>query len=119
MADLDIAEKRLPQVGRIKIRVAGKEVDIRLSTVPVTHGERIVMRLADKSNVILNLKDLGFEGAVKETLDTLIHKNHGIILVTEPTGSGKTATLYACLSKLNSVAGNIMTLDDPAEYHLN
>lgn len=118
MADLDIAEKRLPQDGRIKIKVAGKEVDIRLSTVPVTHGERIVMRLADKSNVILNLKDLGFEGEVHEHLEKLIYKTHGIILVTGPTGSGKTATLYACITKLNSVERNILTVEDPVEYQI-
>ena len=118
MADLDIAEKRLPQDGRIRIRVAGKEIDIRLSTVPVTHGERVVMRLADKSNVILNLKDLGFEGKIHNTLEALIHKQHGIILVTGPTGSGKTATLYACLSRLNSAERNILTVEDPVEYQM-
>ena len=118
MADLDIAEKRLPQDGRIRIRVAGKEIDIRLSTVPVTHGERVVMRLADKSNVILNLKDLGFEGKIHNTLEALIHKQHGIILVTGPTGSGKTATLYACLSRLNSAERNILTVEDPVEYQI-
>lgn len=118
MADLDIAEKRLPQDGRIRIKVAGKDIDIRLSTVPVTHGERIVMRLADKSTVILNLKDLGFEGALLQKLEELIQKTHGIILVTGPTGSGKTATLYACISKLNSVEVNILTVEDPVEYQI-
>lgn len=118
MADLDIAEKRLPQDGRIRIKVAGKDIDIRLSTVPVTHGERIVMRLADKSTVILNLKDLGFEGVLLQKLEELIQKTHGIILVTGPTGSGKTATLYACISKLNSVEVNILTVEDPVEYQI-
>ena len=118
MADLDIAEKRLPQDGRIKIKVAGKEVDLRISTVPVTNGERIVMRLADKSTVLLKLEDLGFEGEVLSGLMELINKNHGIILVTGPTGSGKTATLYACLSRLNSVELNIMTVEDPVEYQI-
>ncbi len=118
MADLDIAEKRLPQDGRIRIKVAGKDIDIRLSTVPITHGERIVMRLADKSTVILNLKDLGFEGALLQKLEELIQKTHGIILVTGPTGSGKTATLYACISKLNSVEVNILTVEDPVEYQI-
>ncbi len=118
MADLDIAEKRLPQDGRIRIKVAGKDIDIRLSTVPVTHGERIVMRLADKSTVILALKDLGFEGALLQKLEELIQKTHGIILVTGPTGSGKTATLYACISQLNSVEVNILTVEDPVEYQI-
>ncbi len=118
MGELNIAEKRLPQDGRIRIKIAGKDIDIRLSTIPTTHGERIVMRLADKSNVILNLKDLGFEGDVQHSLETLIHKNHGIILVTGPTGSGKTATLYACIANLNSVERNIMTVEDPVEYQI-
>ena len=118
MADLNIAEKRLPQDGRIRIKIAGKDIDIRLSTVPITHGERIVMRLADKSNVVLELKDLGFEGQMYETLDGLIHKNHGIILVTGPTGSGKTATLYACIARLNSVEINILNVEDPVEYQI-
>lgn len=118
MADLNIAEKRLPQDGRIKIKVAGKDIDIRVSTLPVTHGERIVMRLADKSNVILNLKDLGFEGEIFEQVNILIEKNHGIIFVTGPTGSGKSATLYACLSTLNSVEINILTVEDPVEVQI-
>ncbi|MBI3019086.1 MAG: type II secretion system ATPase GspE [Deltaproteobacteria bacterium] len=118
MSDLNIAEKRLPQDGRIKIKIAGKDIDIRVSTVPISHGERIVLRLQDKSNVILNLKDLGFDGEVYEALDQLIHKAYGIILVTGPTGSGKTATLYACLSRLNSVEINILTVEDPVEMQL-
>ena len=118
MADLNIAEKRLPQDGRIKIKIAGKDIDIRVSTVPISHGERIVLRLQDKSNVILNLKDLGFDGEVYEILDRLIHKSYGIILVTGPTGSGKTATLYAALSRLNSVEINILTVEDPVEMQL-
>jgi len=118
MADLNIAEKRLPQDGRIRIKIAGKDIDIRVSTVPISHGERIVLRLQDKSNVILNLKDLGFDGAVYETLDQLIHKSYGIILVTGPTGSGKTATLYAALTRLNSVEINILTVEDPVEMQL-
>ncbi|MBI2645996.1 MAG: type II secretion system ATPase GspE [Deltaproteobacteria bacterium] len=118
MADLNIAEKRLPQDGRIKIKIAGKDIDIRVSTVPISHGERIVLRLQDKSNVLLNLKDLGFDGEIYETLDQLIHKSYGIILVTGPTGSGKTATLYACLTRLNSVEINILTVEDPVEMQL-
>ncbi len=118
MADLNIAEKRLPQDGRIKIKIAGKDIDIRMSTVPISHGERIVLRLQDKSNVILNLKDLGFDGEIYEALDQLIHKQYGIILVTGPTGSGKTSTLYACISRLNSVEINILTVEDPVELQL-
>lgn len=118
MADLNIAEKRLPQDGRIKIKVAGKDIDIRVSTVPITHGERIVLRLADKSNVILDLKDLGFEGDMYTKLNELIEKPHGIIFVTGPTGSGKTATLYACLTKLNTVDTCILTVEDPVEMQL-
>src|SRR3989344_1486864 len=115
MADLDIAEKRLPQDGRIKIKVAGKEIDIRLSTVPITHGERIVMRIQDKSTVILTLKDLGWEGKLHDQMEVLIQKQHGIVLVTGPTGSGKSSTLYACLSPLNSVEINILPVEDPVE----
>lgn len=119
MAGLNIAEKRLPQDGRIRIKIAGKDVDIRVSTVPTSHGERVVMRLLDRSSVLLELTDLGFSQNNLEIMNGLIHKSHGIILVTGPTGSGKTTTLYACLSKINKPDLNILTVEDPVEYQLN
>ena len=118
MGGLNIAEKRLPQDGRIRIKIAGKDVDIRLSTVPTAHGERIVMRLLDKSNVILDLEQIGFEPWQLQIIDTLITRSHGIMLVTGPTGSGKTTTLYAALSKINSPNLNILTIEDPVEIQL-
>ncbi|MBI5068517.1 MAG: type II secretion system ATPase GspE [Deltaproteobacteria bacterium] len=118
MGGLNIAEKRLPQDGRIRIKIAGKDVDIRLSTVPTAHGERIVMRLLDKSNVLLSLEDIGFEPWQLKVMDGLITRSHGIILVTGPTGSGKTTTLYAALSKINSPDLNILTIEDPVEIPL-
>ncbi|MFH1223662.1 MAG: ATPase, T2SS/T4P/T4SS family, partial [Pseudomonadota bacterium] len=118
MADLDIAEKRLPQDGRIKIKIAGKDVDIRLSTVPTSNGERLVMRILDKSSVLLELPELGFSGKVLDNINTLINKKHGIFLVTGPTGSGKSTTLYACLMRVKSVEMNIITVEDPVEYQL-
>ncbi len=118
MGNLNIAEKRLPQDGRIRIKIAGKDVDIRLSTLPTSHGERIVMRLLDRSSVLLGLPDLGFAEDKLEQFEHLIQQPHGIILVTGPTGSGKTTTLYAALSKLNTVDRNIITIEDPVEYQL-
>lgn len=118
MANLDIAEKRLPQDGRIGLKIAGKDVDIRVSTVPTRYGERIVMRLLDKANAIIDLDSLGLVETVKVPLQRLIHKSHGIILVTGPTGSGKTTTLYACISQINSEDKNILTVEDPVEYEL-
>jgi general secretion pathway protein E len=118
MGGLNIAEKRLPQDGRIRIKIAGKDVDIRLSTVPTAHGERIVMRLLDKSNVILDLEQIGFEGWQLEILNGLVTRSHGIFLVTGPTGSGKTTTLYAALSRINSPNLNILTIEDPIEIQL-
>src|SRR5512137_924158 len=118
MGGLNIAEKRLPQDGRIRIKIAGKDVDIRLSTVPTAHGERIVMRLLDKSNVILDLAQLGFEGWQLKIMDGLVTRAHGIVLVTGPTGSGKTTTLYAALAKINSPDLNILTIEDPVEIPL-
>jgi general secretion pathway protein E len=118
MGGLNIAEKRLPQDGRIRIKIAGKDVDIRLSTVPTAHGERIVMRLLDKSNVILDLAEIGFEPWQLQVMDQLITRSHGIVLVTGPTGSGKTTTLYAALSKINSPDLNILTIEDPVEIPL-
>lgn len=118
MGELDIAEKRLPQDGRIKVKIAGKDIDIRLSVIPTAHGERLVLRILDKSSVRLDLKDLGFDDETIKTINQLIHKKHGIILVTGPTGSGKTTTLYASLSRINSIDRNIITVEDPIEYDL-
>ncbi len=118
MGGLNIAEKRLPQDGRIRIKLAGKDVDIRLSTVPTANGERIVMRLLDKSNVILDLAQIGFEPWQLKIMDGLVTRAHGIVLVTGPTGSGKTTTLYAALSKINSPDLNILTIEDPVEIPL-
>lgn len=118
MGELDIAEKRLPQDGRIKIKIAGKDVDIRLSVVPTAHGERLVLRILDKSSVRLDLADLGFDEDTIKLINQLIHKKHGIILVTGPTGSGKTTSLYASLSRINSIDRNIITVEDPIEYDL-
>jgi general secretion pathway protein E len=119
MAGLNIAEKRLPQDGRIRIKLAGKEVDIRVSTVPTAYGERVVMRLLDRSATILKLEELGLNAHKLDMLDTLIHQSHGIVLVTGPTGSGKTTTLYAGLSRINSTDKNIITIEDPIEYQLH
>jgi general secretion pathway protein E len=118
MAQLDIAEKRLPQDGRIRIKVAGRDVDIRVSTVPVAHGERIVLRLQDRSAGLLNLDQIGMDGEVLTAFRALIHQPHGILLVTGPTGSGKTTTLYAGLSEVNRPDINILTVEDPIEYQV-
>jgi general secretion pathway protein E len=118
MARLDIAEKRLPQDGRISLRVAGREVDLRVSTIPSNHGERVVLRLLDKQAGRLDLAHLGLSSADYELLKDLISRPHGIILVTGPTGSGKTTSLYAALQSLNSQVRNIMTVEDPIEYGL-
>ncbi len=118
MGNLDIAEKRLPQDGRIKIKIAGKDVDIRLSTVPVSFGERLVMRILEQSGTVLQLDVLGFSQKSCALIDKLIFSKYGIILVTGPTGSGKSTTLSSCLVKLNSPERNIMTVEDPIEYQL-
>ena len=118
MAKLDIAEKRLPQDGRITLRIGGRAVDVRVSTMPTNHGERAVLRLLDKQNAHLDLTDLGMDEKTLELLRTLILKPHGIILVTGPTGSGKTTTLYAGLTVLNDKKRNILTVEDPIEYDL-
>ena len=119
MAQLDIAEKRLPQDGRITLRLAGRPVDVRVSTLPTGHGERVVLRLLDKQAGRLELGRLGMSEATLERLDALIHRPHGIVLVTGPTGSGKTTTLYAALSRLDARTLNIMTVEDPIEYDLD
>jgi general secretion pathway protein E len=119
MAKMDIAERRLPQDGRIEIRVADKNIDLRVSSLPTAFGERIVMRLLDKSNVLLSLEQLGMAPHDLETLLHLIKAPHGIILVTGPTGSGKTTSLYSALTVLNQPDVNIITVEDPIEYQIN
>lgn len=119
MARLDIAEKRLPQDGRISLRVAGRAVDVRVSTLPSGNGERVVLRLLDKRAGRLDLEHLGMSTPTREVMDSLINKPHGIVLVTGPTGSGKTTTLYAALERLNNKRRNIMTVEDPIEYYLD
>jgi len=119
MAQLDIAEKRLPQDGRIALRVAGKPVDVRVSTIPTGHGERVVLRLLDKQAGRLDLTQLGMDAGTLAHMDRLIREPHGILLVTGPTGSGKTTTLYAALSRLDTAALNVMTVEDPIEYDLD
>lgn len=119
MSKLDIAEKRLPQDGRISLRIAGRAVDVRVSTMPSGHGERVVLRLLDKQAGRLDLESLGMDEVSTATMDSLIHKPHGIILVTGPTGSGKTTTLYAALERINDNSRNIMTVEDPIEYFID
>ena len=119
MARLDIAEKRLPQDGRISLRVAGRPVDVRVSTLPSGHGERVVLRLLDKQAGRLDLAELGMDSDTLARLERVIQRPHGIVLVTGPTGSGKTTTLYAALQRLNDRTRNIMTVEDPVEYHLD
>jgi len=118
MGQLNIAEKRLPQDGRIRIKLAGRDIDIRLSTIPCTFGERIVMRLLDKNTTLLDLTDIGMSQDTMHGMDAVIRRSHGIILVTGPTGSGKTTTLYAALSRINTPDLNILTVEDPVEYQL-
>ena len=119
MAQLDIAEKRLPQDGRIALRLAGRPIDVRVSTIPTGHGERAVLRLLDKQAGRLDLTGLGMDASTLDAMDRMIRAPHGIILVTGPTGSGKTTTLYAALSRLDAGALNIMTVEDPIEYDLD
>ncbi|MBI5789431.1 MAG: type II secretion system ATPase GspE [Candidatus Schekmanbacteria bacterium] len=119
MAKMNIAERRLPQDGRIRLRVMGKKIDLRVSTIPTIHGESVVMRILDRSSTLLELTDLGFPESTRQKFETLIRKPHGIVLVTGPTGSGKTTTLYAALCKLNSPDKKIITVEDPIEYQIN
>ena len=119
MSKLDIAEKRLPQDGRISLRIAGRAVDVRVSTIPAGHGERVVLRLLDKQAGRLDLASLGMDVRTQAVMDDLIHRPHGIILVTGPTGSGKTTTLYAALERINDNTRNIMTVEDPIEYYID
>ena len=116
MANLNIAEHRLPQDGRIKIRLSGKEIDIRVSIIPIAHGERVVMRILEKGNFTFSLEELGMDQRDHKLMDRLITSSHGIILVTGPTGSGKSTTLYAALQRVNSPDKNIITVEDPIEY---
>src|SRR5260370_4589222 len=120
MSGLNIAEKRLPQDGRIRLRIAGRDIDIRVSTIPTHFGERIVLRLLDRAQAAIHfdLDHLGFSGENLRKLDRLIRQSHGIVLATRPTGSGKSTTLYACLSRINSPEKNIITIEDPIEYQL-
>jgi general secretion pathway protein E len=118
MAKLNIAERRLPQDGRIKLRVAEKEIDLRVSTIPVLHGEDVVMRILLKEGIVIDLDQLGFPGPALVAFNQLIKKPNGIILVTGPTGSGKTTTLYGALDKINSPDKKIITVEDPIEYQL-
>ncbi len=116
MAKLDIAEKRIPQDGRISLRIGGRAVDVRVSTMPTGHGERVVLRLLDKNSARLDLKDLGMTEVIRQQFLQLIEKPHGIILVTGPTGSGKSTTLYAGLTQIDAQERNILTVEDPIEY---
>lgn len=118
MSKLDIAEKRVPQDGRLSLRIGGRALDVRVSTMPASHGERVVLRLLEKNDALLSLASLGLSQASHQALRGLIAKPHGIILVTGPTGSGKTTTLYAALTELNEATRNILTVEDPIEYDL-
>ncbi|RKF13197.1 type II secretion system protein GspE [Alginatibacterium sediminis] len=118
MARLDIAEKRLPQDGRISLRIAGRNVDVRVSTMPTAHGERVVLRLLDQNQARLSLGNLGLQTHSQQNLHDILYKPHGIVLVTGPTGSGKSTTLYAGLSEINGSQRNILTVEDPIEYNI-
>jgi general secretion pathway protein E len=118
LSHLDIAEKRLPQDGRIKLKIAGREIDVRVSVIPMLHGEAVVLRLLDRSTALLGLEHLGISDEDLAIFEHVLGLPHGIILVTGPTGSGKTTTLYAALSRINDVERNIITIEDPIEYHL-
>jgi general secretion pathway protein E len=118
MAELDIAEKRLPQDGRISLRIGGRAIDVRVSTLPSSHGERAVLRLLDKTESRFTLEGLGMDGEVLSAFAKLIQQPHGIVLVTGPTGSGKTTTLYASLTRVDTATTNVLTVEDPVEYEL-
>ena len=118
LSRMDIAEKRVPQDGRFQMKTEGKEIDLRVSTFPTVYGENVVMRLLDRQSVLLGFEELGFAGAMLKEYQTLIRRPYGIILVTGPTGSGKTTTLYSTLQTINTIEKNIITIEDPVEYHL-
>ena len=118
MSNMDIAERRIPQDGKIHLRHDGREFDLRVSTVPCIHGEKVVMRILDRGSVMLGLNKLGFSEANQRMFEDIVEKPYGMILVTGPTGSGKSTTLYSCLNKLNTGLTNIMTIEDPVEYQL-
>ena len=118
LGNLDIAERRIPQDGRAKVKVMGRQIDIRISTLPTIYGEKIVMRILDKGSVSLDINDIGFEPKIMEKFKNVLNQSHGMVLVTGPTGSGKTTTLYSSLNYVNSVDKNIITVEDPVEYRL-
>lgn len=118
LSSLDIAEKRLPQDGRIRIKIGEKDIDVRVSIIPTSHGERVAMRLLDRTSIMLGLDEIGLDDHELKSIARLIRQSHGILLVTGPTGSGKTTTLYAALNEINSVEKNIITVEDPIEYQL-
>ncbi len=118
MAEMNIAERRLPQDGRIQLKVEGKQIDMRVATLPTLYGESLVLRILEKESILLELEDLGFEESVLDKFTKMINRPNGIILVTGPTGSGKTTTLYAALNKINSPEKKIITIEDPIEYQL-
>src|SRR5262249_35806268 len=119
MSRLNIAEKRVPQDGRIKLRVLNREIDVRVSIIPMLHGEGIVMRLLDKSRMVFKLKSMGIPDHTAKVFNELINLPHGIVLVTGPTGSGKTTTLYSALNEIKSPTTKIITVEDPVEYHMD
>src|SRR5258708_5819299 len=116
MAKLNIAEKRLPQDGRIKLRIHGREIDVRVSIIPMMHGEGIVLRILDKSRMVFELKNVGLSAEMAKTFHEMISLPHGIILVTGPTGSGKTTTLYCALNQIKDATTKLITVEDPVEY---
>ena len=119
MSQLDIAEKRLPQDGRLRVRIAGQDIDVRVSTLPTAFGERVVLRLLDKASSILTLEEIGLKETLLHQVVNMINKTHGVFLVTGPTGSGKTTTLYSALTRLDRLEKNIITVEDPIEYQLS
>jgi type IV pilus assembly protein PilB len=119
MANLDIAERRIPQDGRIQVQVEGRKVDLRFSSMPGIHGEKVVLRVLDKSTAVLDLNKLGFDPEVLDRFKSLLRRPHGLILVCGPTGSGKTTTLYSAMTLLNAPEKNLVTIEDPVEYQLD